>query len=313
MFNPLVTIIIPVYNGDNYLRESINSAINQDYKNIEIIVVNDGSKDNGLTRSIALEYKDKIIYLEKENGGVSSALNFGLKAMQGEYFSWLSHDDYYYPNKISTQISYLSQLSDTNKTVLFSNCKQMNKNGKVIRTKKYRVNNNLSNKELAIKNIKKYTLNGCSMLIPRSALVEVRGFNERIRTISDAECWYKLIFMGYKFIHQKEVLVIGRQHKCQVGKTKKELFQKEGDELHIWILNRLSRNYTMTKKEYLQFYKGVTFRGYIRAMEQCSSMIHKKSHTVLTTVELIFVKSIYSSFRFLKTILRRMFRLIKVK
>ena len=80
-FHPLVSIIIPVYNGANYMREAIDSALAQTYRNIEIIVVNDGSNDNGETERIALSYGDKIKYFHKENGGVSSALNLGIQNM----------------------------------------------------------------------------------------------------------------------------------------------------------------------------------------------------------------------------------------
>ena len=105
--SPLVSIVIPVYNGANFLKEAIESALAQTYANIEILVVNDGSTDEGKTRNIALSYGDKIRYFEKVNGGVSSALNLGIKEMKGEYFSWLSHDDVYFPKKIETQIKFL--------------------------------------------------------------------------------------------------------------------------------------------------------------------------------------------------------------
>ena len=78
--------------------EAIDSALSQIYKNIEVIVVNDGSKDNA--EEIALSYGDKIRYLKKENGGGLSALNFGIWEMKGEYFSWLSHDNKYDCHKI---------------------------------------------------------------------------------------------------------------------------------------------------------------------------------------------------------------------
>ena len=77
-FNPLVSIVIPVYNGEEYIEEAIESALNQTYKNIEIIVVNDGSIDN--TQNIVKTYEDKILYYEKENGGVATALNLADKA-----------------------------------------------------------------------------------------------------------------------------------------------------------------------------------------------------------------------------------------
>ena len=104
-FNPLVSIVIPVYNGANFLAEAIDSALAQTYRNLEVIVVNDGSTDGGATERIACSYGDKIRYFSKPNGGVSSALNLGIEKMKGEYFSWLSHDDLYAPDKIENQVN----------------------------------------------------------------------------------------------------------------------------------------------------------------------------------------------------------------
>ena len=127
LFNPLVSIVIPVYNGTNYVAEAIESALNQTYKNIEIIVVNDGSKDK--TENIAKSYGDKIRYYYKDNGGVASALNLGIKEAKGEYISWLSHDDIYYPNKIERQIEELKNIDDKN-TMIYSNSEFIDKKGK---------------------------------------------------------------------------------------------------------------------------------------------------------------------------------------
>ncbi len=115
---PLVSIIIPVYNGSNYMCEAIDSALAQTYANIEVIVVNDGSVDNGATEKIAKSYGEKIRYYQKPNGGVSSALNLGIANMRGEYFSWLSHDDVYMPDKIEKEIAALSRLQDSDTHVL---------------------------------------------------------------------------------------------------------------------------------------------------------------------------------------------------
>ena len=70
MYNPLVSIIIPVYNGAKYLEHAIECALSQTYQNIEILVVNDGSTDDGASENVAKKYADKIRYFHKENGGV---------------------------------------------------------------------------------------------------------------------------------------------------------------------------------------------------------------------------------------------------
>ena len=93
IWEPLVSIVIPVYNGSNYVRDAIDSALAQTYKNCEVIVVNDGSQDGGATDEICRSYGERIRYFRKENGGVATAVNLGIEQMRGEYFSWLSHDD----------------------------------------------------------------------------------------------------------------------------------------------------------------------------------------------------------------------------
>ncbi|GAP10770.1 glycosyltransferase [Bellilinea caldifistulae] len=96
---PLVTIIIPAYNQGYYLGEAIQSCLNQTYPNIEIIVVDDGSTDN--TQEVAHSYNNpKIKYLYKQNGGLSSARNAGIRAASGEYLSFLDSDDMFLPPKI---------------------------------------------------------------------------------------------------------------------------------------------------------------------------------------------------------------------
>ena len=112
MKKPKVSIIIPVYNGKNYLKDAIDSALAQTYQNCEVIVVNDGSADHGETEKIAKAYGDKIRYYYKENGGVASALNYGIEKMTGEYFAWCSHDDMFQKDKCEKQIYRLLQSED---------------------------------------------------------------------------------------------------------------------------------------------------------------------------------------------------------
>src|SRR6185295_17389252 len=96
----LVSIVIPVFNGARYVGEAIESALAQTWPNTEVIVVNDGSDDGGATQRAIERYGGAVRVIVKPNGGVASALNAGIAAMRGQWFSWLSHDDLYLPTKI---------------------------------------------------------------------------------------------------------------------------------------------------------------------------------------------------------------------
>lgn len=93
---PKVSVIIPVYNVENYIEKCLDSVINQTLQDIEIIIVNDGSTDSSKEKinKYIKKYKNKIIYLEKQNGGLSSARNFGLPYATGEYIAFIDSDDY---------------------------------------------------------------------------------------------------------------------------------------------------------------------------------------------------------------------------
>lgn len=224
---PKVSLIIPVYNGENYLKEAIDSALAQTYENVEIIVVDDGSTDN--TEEIALSYGEKIRYLKKANGGVSTALNLAIKEMKGEYFSWLSHDDKYYPEKISTQIDYLknNNLFDSN-VILYSNYDLMDTDSKIYATA---IKNHQELIEKPEYGLLRGAINGLSLLIPKKAFDECGVFDETLRCTQDYELWERMM-QKYKFIHQEEVLVTTRIHASQTGQTSPRVIS-EGNQL--WI------------------------------------------------------------------------------
>ena len=104
-----VSIIIPVYNVEKYLQKCLNSVENQKFKNIETIVVNDGSEDR--SEEIIKKYQEKydnIKYLKKENGGLSDARNFGIKYATGDYICFLDADDYIDENLFSSLEKYFN-------------------------------------------------------------------------------------------------------------------------------------------------------------------------------------------------------------
>lgn len=117
MLNPLVSIIIPVYNAQKYLMDTIHCAIDQTWPNKEILIINDGSTDNSL--NIAKLFESNIIKIYSQlNSGASTARNLGLKLAKGEFIQFLDADDLLSPDKIEKQV--LSLLQSPNKVALCS-------------------------------------------------------------------------------------------------------------------------------------------------------------------------------------------------
>lgn len=212
-FNPKVSIVIPVFNGGNFLSQAIDSALAQTYRNIEILVINDGSEDGGETDRIAASYGDRIRYYKKPNGGVASALNMAINQMSGDYFSWLSHDDLYVQEKVERQIELLSCMSsaDRRRTVVYSDfCVFSNDPERTIP----RLMQGISPEEFRYWLTKEGSLHGCTLLIPKAALVETGGFNERLHTTQDYDLWFRMA-KSYRFVHLSECLVKARSHSEQ--------------------------------------------------------------------------------------------------
>jgi glycosyltransferase involved in cell wall biosynthesis len=102
---PLVSVVTPVYNGEQYLREALESLFAQDYEPFESIVVDDGSEDR--TPEIAQSFP--VRYHRQENQGAAAARNTGISLAQGELVAWLDSDDLLPPNKLSVQVGHLAE------------------------------------------------------------------------------------------------------------------------------------------------------------------------------------------------------------
>lgn len=228
---PLVSIIIPVYNGSDYLREAIDSALAQTYKNLEIIVVNDGSKDDGATERIALSYGDQIRYISKPNGGVSSALNEGIRNMRGEYFSWLSHDDVYTPDKVANQVRLLVEAKDQ-RAVALCGYKQIDKDSHFLTDARryllFRSDCVLNWQEALISLFKQGCYNGCAFLIPKAAFEECGEFREGLRYSQDMFMWIQIFLHRYTLIYNNTADVYSRIHDKQLTQTGRALYHSDG-------------------------------------------------------------------------------------
>lgn len=260
MEKPLVSIVIPAYNASNYLAEAIESALAQTYTNYEIIVVNDGSVDKGATRAVAQSYGDKIRYFEKENGGCASALNYGIKKMRGEWFSWLSHDDLYLPEKIEKLLVLIDRYDlNPKKVVLGCNDFIMGSDKK---RKRNLFNNStgiLSPAQAFGETLNVKTFNGCGLLIPKTILQEMGEFRTDYKHLLDRELWMRIAVAGYSYCYADEALVVSRTHGQQITvKAQESLFSEE--EYLITSYFQLLQ----TQEQYHDFMKQLCFFAYKR-------------------------------------------------
>jgi glycosyltransferase involved in cell wall biosynthesis len=159
----LVSIVIPVYNSEQFLKESLESIINQTYPNIEIICVDDGSTDNSL--KILKLYSDKIIIISQKNQGLASALNVGIKQMKGKWFKWFSPDDMMYAHTIETLVDSAKKYPNT---IIYSNWQIIDEHGNKLRDFCESNYNELSNFEYYIRLLDGQQINVNTSLVPSS-------------------------------------------------------------------------------------------------------------------------------------------------
>lgn len=278
-FNPLVSIVIPVYNGSNYLREAIDSALQQTYKNIEIIVINDGSNDNGATAKIAKSYGKKIRYFEKPNGGVATALNMGIQKMRGVYFSWLSHDDLYKKNKIATQIDYIQKHPKLSEAILYSDFTTIDKNNKKLADIRIK---HVPSRLFIYELINSHPVHGCTLLIPKKYFEKQKEpFNPKLRTTQDYTLWFELA-KKYQFIHLKKILIKSRIHSEQDTLKKPDTVIRENNLMYSKFIRNIADVYkkTPTTKKifniYLEAAIGLIYKGYPTVADEAFSLYLKK-------------------------------------
>lgn len=238
-FEPMVAIVIPVYNGQNFLKQAIDSALAQTYRNIEILVVNDGSTDGGATERVALAYGDRVRYFSKPNGGCSSALNYAIRHARGQYISWLSHDDLITPTKIEKQIAFLAQQGDPGSCIVYGDYSVFYGNSpqhsNVPAVKIPNVRPEDFRYFLTTHNI----LHGCTLLIPKRAILQHGMFDESLKTVLDFDLWFKLA-RTERFVYLPSVVVHARAHPDQDTNRKRDVHMKEANDLLARFAEELS-------------------------------------------------------------------------
>jgi len=215
---PLISVVIPVYNGSDWLADAVDSALAQTYRNIEVIVVNDGSDDAGATADIIRQYGDQIRAIDQKNGGVAAALNAGIAAMRGQYFSWLSHDDLYLPQKLATQLAVAMRHEDP--VIVCGNVTTILANGSV--AERLDLFGDADLQGPALWHVIEGRISGCSVLVPKVCFDQCGGFDPRLPTTQDYDLWFRMA-KRFRFVASFDYLTQSRMHPAQGSRDPRHL------------------------------------------------------------------------------------------
>ena len=194
----LVSIIIPTFNARRWLGEAVDSALGQSYRSREVIVVDDGSTD-GTGEWLNSQYGDKIRYLSKSNGGLSSARNVGLSEAQGEYIQFLDSDDFIDLEKVATHVAHLDAHPETDVAYGHSLCFDDGEPDRLFdwpRCDRYADGNIFG----GLLYPEGYILTHAT-LSRRASLMRAGGFDESLSSCVDWDYWMRVAWSGARFTY----------------------------------------------------------------------------------------------------------------
>ena len=257
---PLVSVIIPCYNHEKYVTEAIESVINQSYQNIELIVIDDGSKDNSIKVIQKLADKYRFVFIHRKNKGLSATLNEGIKISKGTYFCVLASDDIYILDKIEKQVLFMEHNKEYG--MCYGNMIQLDNKKIVNKTKVKNAKNGFVFDELLMFN---FVIPALTVMIKKDIFNSIGFFDEK-SFIEDYDMWLRISdkykigylnqYLGYYRIHETNI----SKQTLNMYKAQKIIIQKwsEYKNYHkalkkwkmIWF-NVLSLNHKKEAKKYL--------------------------------------------------------------
>jgi glycosyltransferase involved in cell wall biosynthesis len=209
--SPLVTIIVPVFNGENFLGDCLESIKRQTFHDFEVLVIDDGSRNSQYADVCVQELHDnRFKVFHKSNGGVASALNFGIEMAQGRYFMWLSHDDMWLPRKIEASLRH-----HVEGTITCSNYQLIDTDGIVTAETHFEKEFNVNNSLMLVS---RGLVNGCSIFTDMSLIRSLDGFDVTLLHTQDYALWLKALRQGIVFRFDRSAFVQTRLHSAQSSK-----------------------------------------------------------------------------------------------
>lgn len=242
MDNGLVSIIIPMYNSEETIIKSISSVLNQDYRDIEIIIVDDGSNDNSynIVNLYIHEKKiqDKIKLIKQENRGPSAARNKGISISKGKYIAFLDSDDIWLKNKLIEQIKIMNKYNDISLLTCMINDNKLNHNTNL----KY-----ITFNKLLFKNC----LTTSTVILKRNVIEDIGVFDDKKKYSEDYDLWLRISIKYRCAIINKSLAICGE---------KKPVFGFSGLSSNLKEMQNgeISNYYSLYKLKYINLCKFIT-------------------------------------------------------
>ncbi|MEG4066838.1 glycosyltransferase [Microcoleus sp. Pol11C2] len=265
---PLISVIIPAYNGDRYIVQAVESALSQTFTNLEIIVVDDGSTDR--TQQVLQPYFDRIRYIYQENQGVGVARNRACQLAQGEFLAFLDADDYFLPSKLEKQIACFA--ADPALDMVQTGWLLVDETGREISAVK-------PWQQAPELDLGSFIIYKCvrpsAMMLRRKCWEDLGGFASHFPLAEDLDFALRLTLKGYKAVWLEQILTCYRQHNSNIMSSGLPLM-KNTEILMKEFFNRAdlpeSIRQLKNQEHYLSF-KWLAWRmyrdGHIAEMAQC--------------------------------------------
>ena len=236
---PQISVVLPVFNGEMYLEEALESVLFQTFGDLELMVIDDGSDNAKAIKDIVQRYSKsdgRISLMRQENGGCASALNLGLAHAKGMYFSWLSHDDVMSIDRLKKCMEIAQNKNED--VFVFSDYNIIDADGNIAKTveihqklgETWRVDYRMP--------LMLSLINGCTVFTRVSSLKKAGLFNTALPTTQDYAMWQKL--MKEKNVFHLEISTIySRIHKNQTSLLRRKEHTTEADNWYLLAMKEI--------------------------------------------------------------------------
>jgi alpha-1,3-rhamnosyltransferase len=241
---PLVSVVVPCYNHEKYVTETIESIINQTYKNIELIVIDDGSKDNSVDIIQKLADKYGFTFIHRPNKGLAATLNEGIKLSKGKYFSAIASDDILMPKKIEHQVNFM----EVNTQYGMCYGKMLYFEDSIENTSEYP--NSDTQGWIFEELFHASFIPAPSVLIRKDVLLDVGGYDESL-WIEDWDMWLR-IAQKYQIGFIDEYFTYYRRHETNISKQVFKMYEAEKQILAKYKDNEYCKK-AMNKRKIIWF------------------------------------------------------------